>query len=644
MASTNTPVELVENFVAAAAQQRLESSQLLSWIKGELKAGNAQAVWDVFPKLIVPDLDYTTASSFSRILKQLRKTERGGERVSKIAILGGSTTHQLVDLLDLWLCASRIRGEIYEADYGVMRQEILDPSSGLHEFRPDFVIIASGFRDLGRRPELTDDRAEADRKVEAEVAEWKSLWRVAHDRLGCQIIQNNFDSPAQRPLGNLDARHPGGIGRFIARVNQGLVDEAPAYVTIHDLDQLSASAGRWSFGDERFYHHAKLPCAPEHLFDYAHSLSSLVVAQLGLGKKCLALDLDNTLWGGVIGDDGLAGIRLGQGDPESEAYAAFQSHLKALRRRGVILAVCSKNTESIAREAFEKHPEMVLKLEDISCFLANWDDKATNLSRIAAQLNIGLNSLVFVDDNPVERSIARRLQPEVAVPEMPEDPSYYVRALERHRYFQALTLSSEDLARTDFYRADTERQALESSAEDLNAFLVSLELVARIGPVVPATLERTVQLINRSNQFNVTTKRYSNADLLGMLDDPAWVTRTVALQDRFGDNGLISVLLTKAEHDALVIDTWLMSCRVLKRGVEAFVLNHLVALAKSRGLSRLVGEYIPTAKNGIVRDLYHSLGFSRTAEDEKGQSSWELTIDDAWQPQVHYIREVQSDG
>ena len=233
---------------------------------------------------------------------------------------------------------------------------------------------------------------------------------MAHDRLGCQIIQNNFDLPPWRLLGNHDARHPAGFSRYASLVNLGLQDAAPPYVTIHDIDHLAATWGRWSWGEERFYHHAKLACSPEHLVDYAHSLASLVLAQLGAARKCLVLDLDNTLWGGVIGDDGLGGIRLGQGDPEGESFVAFQHYVKGLRERGVILAVCSKNTDSIAREVFEKHTEMVLRLDDISCFMANWDDKATNLGRIAEQLNIGLNSLVFVDDNPAERAIVRRLR------------------------------------------------------------------------------------------------------------------------------------------------------------------------------------------------------------------------------------------
>ncbi len=418
-------------------------------------------------------------------------------------------------------------------------------------------------------------------------------------------------------------------------------DAAPPHVTIHDIDHLAAAWGRWQWGDERYFFHAKLPCSPEHLVDYAHSLASLVLAHLGLAKKCLVLDLDNTLWGGVIGDDGLGGIRIGQGDPESEAFAAFQRYALALRRRGVILAVCSKNTESIAKEVFEKHPEMALRLDDISCFVANWDDKSTNLGRIAQRLNIGLDSLVFVDDNPSERSIIRRLRPEVAVPEMPEDPARFVRALDRHRFFQATAISPEDLERTAFYRADESRQAVASTAEDLDGWLRSLELIGRIAPIDATTMERSVQLIHRSNQFNVTTRRHSAADVQAMMDNSDWLALSVSLKDRFGDNGLIGVLLAEVNTQvrALVIDTWLMSCRVLKRGVEQCLLNHLVGIALDRGLDRLIGTYIPTPKNGLVKDLFAGLGFDRIDWQEDGQTRWELRIDHRWQPLTHFIRE-----
>jgi FkbH-like protein len=282
---------------------------------------------------------------------------------------------------------------------------------------------------------------------------------------------------------------------------------------------------------------------------------------------------------------------------------------------------------------------MVLRLDDISCFVANWTDKATNLRTIASRLEIGLGSFVFVDDNPAERAIVRQLVPEVAVPELPADPAGYIRALDQHRYFQVVSVGSEDFQRTEFYQANSAREQAEASSANIDEFLASLTMTARIGPIESATLERSAQLISRSNQFNLTTRRHSAAEIMAMMANEQWITRTVSLVDRFGDNGLISVLLARIEDGVLVIDTWLMSCRVLKRGVEDFLLNQLVALARERGLAALRGEYIPTAKNGLVREHYARLGFEKTRDDD-GHSLWELRLTPDLAPRVCFIREV----
>jgi FkbH-like protein len=322
----------------------------------------------------------------------------------------------------------------------------------------------------------------------------------------------------------------------------------------------------------------------------------------------------------------------------------FQQYVKSLKERGVILAVCSKNEEANAREVFEKHAEMVLRMSDISCFVANWQDKPSNLKSIASTLNIGLNSLVFVDDNPAERSIVRRLVPEVAVPELPIDPAGYVRALDEQRYFQVVSVAPEDFQRTDYYRGDAMRKSVEAAAGDMEEFLSSLEMVARVGPIDATTLERSAQLIQRSNQFNLTTVRRSTAELLPLLSDPAWVTLTVSLADRFGDNGLISVLLAHISGEVVEIDTWLMSCRVLKRGVEHLLLNCACREALARGAKFVRGAYIPTAKNALVKDHFPKLGFQRAGGDDDGRTEWELNLTDGWQPQKTFITEINTDG
>jgi FkbH-like protein len=587
---------------------------------------------------IAPDMDFTAATAAARRLAKLRKAGARSAVSARIAVLGNTTTSQLAGLLDLFLFAHNIDAEIYEAPYGMLRQEILDPGSEMYAFRPDFVFLATTRRDVGVLPAASDAPEDVETAIASAAGEWEQIWQTAHERLGCQIIQNNFDAPPWRAFGNLELSHPSAPGGFIDRVNRELASRAPRWVAIHDLDAMAAAVGRWNWSDDRFYHLAKLPCAPEHLALYAHSVAAMVSARLGRSRKCLVLDLDNTLWGGVIGDDGLRGIKLGQGDPVGEAFVAFQSYAKALAQRGVILAVCSKNEDANAREPFEAHPDMVLRLDDISCFVANWEDKAANLRRIAEELNIGVDSLVFVDDNPAERELVRQLLPQVAVPEIPADPADYVRALEQHRYFEAVSLGNEDFKRTEMYRANAQRSQIASAAGDLEEFLRSLDMKAQIGPIGDVEIDRCAQLIGKSNQFNLTTRRHSAGEVQAMATSPEWETCFVRLVDRFGDNGLISVLLARAQGRDLVIDTWLMSCRVLKRGVEHLLLNHVAELARKRGLTALIGEYIPTAKNGMVRNHYSDLGFSQIEGEPEGKTSWRLELEN-WEPRTHFIRE-----
>jgi FkbH-like protein len=621
---------------APKCQRSVLTKQLVKTLREGISLGYYEEAASVLRRAVSPGLDYTNCQAFTRLLKQLQGKILPCKHRVKIAVLGGFTTKQITAFLNLHLFAIGIEAEIYESDYGVFRQEILDPASAMYNFAPQVVWLAIGRRDLGRRPSFADSDESVQNVVQAEKAEWSGLWETLHDKAGCQIIQNNFVLPAWHTFGNYEMRVAGGLSCYLAELNRTLLKSAPAFVTIHDADHLAASAGRWNWDDARFIHHAKMPCAPECIPDYAHNIASLIAVQQGLAKKCVVLDLDNTLWGGVVGDDGLGGVRLGQGSAEGEAFLAFQEYLKALRGRGILLAVCSKNNEATARQVFEQHPEMVLRLDDISCFVANWNDKPGNIRTIASELNIGLNSLVFVDDNPAERAIVRQMIPEVAVPEMPEDITAYVQAIDQHRYFQTISIATEDFHRTEFYRADAMRRAAQTSVADMDSFLKSLKMVAQIQTVNAMSLERTVQLVQRSNQFNLTTRRYSAADVLRFTNDPSWLTATVSLADRFGDNGLISVVFAQSLEQALYIDTWLMSCRVLKRGVEHCLLNHLCTMAKDRGLLRIRGEYLPTPKNDLVREHYSGLGFAKVSGDVSGRTVWELDLN-CWQPVEHFI-------
>jgi FkbH-like protein len=641
----------VEKYLSAPAEDKpAVFAELLTELRAMLAAERWGEVAAVVQSALEPGSDFTTFQSLYRIYARL-KPHLAPKPTIRLAILGGFTTTQLAQAIELALFCMGGQAEVFEADYGVYRQEILDPDSALYRFQPNVVFLATSWRELIRRPTLDQDRAEVAALVETEFADWSLLWKTAYDRLGCLVVQNTFDRPAWRQMDNHESRHPASLWRYVSRVNDRMADCAPPYVALHDVDGLASLAGRRTWGDERFFFHAKLPCAPEFIVDYGFSVASLLAAQMGLSKKCLVLDLDNTCWGGVIGDDGLGGIRLGQGDAEGEAFVAFQQYAKALKQRGVILAVCSKNEERNAKEVFEKHTEMVLRLDDISCFMANWTDKAANLREIARRLNIGLNSLVFVDDNPAERGLVRQLVPEVAVPELPEDPAGYIQAIEPYRYFQTLAIGKEDLQRAEYYRANAEREDALTGSANVEEYLCSLAMVARIGPITPMSLERSAQLINKSNQFNLTTRRRSAAEVSALMADPTWLTRTVSLVDRFGDNGLISVLLAKVEGDTLVIDTWLMSCRVLKRGVETLLNNNICRWASERGLRRICGEYIATPKNDLVREHYAELGYAKIADDvsvteggtadDSGHTRWEMPLAAGWTPQPVSIEEQE---
>jgi FkbH-like protein len=629
------PDALLDYLSAGESDKARTFQTLKSYLKEQI-ALDPKNCAEVVKRATDVSLTYTNAVSLFRILKSLKELGNPGE-TTKIAFVSSFTTHQLCDIADLILFSFGIHAEIYEADYGLFRQEILDPSSGLYSFKPDFIYIATNWRDLLNRPSLPDTKENVRALVNEECQDWAQLWQTAFSRTGAQIIQNALDTPSWQQLGNHEMRHVASLNRYIAEVNFTLNDLAPEFVTLLDVDAMASTHGKKSWSDQRFFLQAKLPCAPNYLVDYAHNLASLIAAQKGFTRKCLVLDLDNTLWGGVIGDDGIGGIKLGQGDPESESFTYFQKYLKALKERGVILAVCSKNDDAIARDVFLNHAEMELSLNDISCFVANWNDKASNIRSIAKTLDIGLNSIVFIDDNPAERAIVRQLLPEVAVPELPIDPDGYIDAVDKHRFFPVVSVTGEDLKRTDFYKSNEARTSAQSSTSSINEFLTSLKMTAIVTDISAANLERCVQLINRSNQFNLTTKRYSNAEVLAISKSPEWVTFTVSLADRFGDNGLISVLLAKIEGKTLVIDTWLMSCRVLKRGVENFLLETILKFAHRQDLHQIHGDYIATAKNALVSDHYKNLGFHPRVQQAGTQSGWELAVPKELNPPSSFI-------
>ncbi|HEY6346236.1 MAG TPA: HAD-IIIC family phosphatase [Bryobacteraceae bacterium] len=541
------------------------------------------------------------AALLARVRKQ---TEPPFRRRCRLALLSSVTLDFLAPILRAQCFGAGIDAEIYIGPFNQFEQEIRDADSGLARFRPDVIVIGTDWRSLG----LRDEEDAPGEIVRDRVARLESLWRGARERLGASVIQFNCEVPPDDAMGHLGTALAGGRGRLLRAINLALWDaggRTPGIVIL-DVDQIAARFGKDQWHDPVLWHAGKQYPSAEAMPALGRQITASLRAILGLTSKCLALDLDGVLWGGVIGEDGLAGIQLG-GGPAGEAYVAFQSFLKSLARTGVMLAVCSKNNPEDALLPFREHPEMVLREEDIAIFSANWKSKDENLREIAAALNIGLDAIVFVDDNPVERSRVRQNLPEVEVVEMPADPALYISTLSKLALFETLAITNEDRQRTASIRENLERKALETSAASVDDYLAQLDIKVRLTPFDEANLPRIVQLINKTNQFNLTTRRRTDAEVRALVAAGAY-TLAMRVGDRFGESGLTGVLIAIPEGTGLRVDTWLMSCRVLGRRLEEVMFAALVRYAARHGYTELVGEYIPTAKNGLAADLYDRLG------------------------------------
>ncbi|MEE3627819.1 HAD-IIIC family phosphatase [Nitrospirillum sp. BR 11752] len=546
----------------------------------------------------------------------------------RLAILASCTTGHLHAAIRVAGLRRKLWIETYETDYGLYVQALMDPNSDLAAFRPTHVLFAFDAVHLTRGISAALNGEEANRVLRETVEQLRELWTVARARFGCVVFQQGVINSLTEVLGQNEQCLPGSRRRMITELN-GLLYAAAREegIDLVAVDRYVELDGLAAWHNRANWHRTKQDVVPTAAPKYGDLVCRLVTARRGLSSKCAVLDLDNTLWGGVIGDDGIGGIVLGQGSGSGEGFVAFQQYLLELSRRGIILAVCSKNDEKNAREPFERHPEMVLKSEHIVVFRANWNDKAHNIRDIATILNIGIDSIVFVDDNPFERELVRRELPMVAVPEFANDPADMPQLLADAGYFEAVTITEEDRARSQLYRANTEREAIKASTTDVGAYLRSLNMKLLWGQIDIVNLQRSVQLINKTNQFNLTTRRYSEDEVQRMLNDPRYFGIQLRLIDSFGDNGIISVIIGCKNDLDVRIDTWLMSCRVLGRGVERATLNVVADLAIGLGAKRLIGEYIPTVKNSMVADHYRNLGFEVTVEEPNGVSLAVLELD-----------------
>lgn len=558
---------------------------------------------------------------------------------TRVAILGGSTTAEVKNMLELFLLGHGVQPSFYESGYNRFSEDVLFENPDLRNFKPDIAFIHTNWRNVSQFPELMEATDAVENRVRHEMDRFESIWKKIHADLGAVIVQNNFDLPQLRPLGNLEASESFGRVNFLQRLNAEFASYARNHsrFLINDIFYLSAQVGLNDWFAPSYWYNFHMALSPTATVALARNVAGIIKSVYGKSKKCLVLDLDNTLWGGVIGDDGVQNLILGRDHPVGESFLDFQRYVKDLQRRGVLLAVCSKNDSENAKEGFS-HPDCILKLEDFGAFRANWDPKPGNIREIAAELNIGLDSLVFVDDNPAERALVADQLPEVAVPEVGSEVSRFAEILERERYFELDRLVSDDLNRAAYYSANAQRSNSQAGFQNYGEFLASLEMTAEIAPFSSVYLERITQLINKTNQFNLTTKRYTGAEVESFAHDPARITLYGRLADKFGDNGLVSVLVGRANGTAVELDLWLMSCRVLNREMELAMFDTLVEQCQARGIRKIVGVYIPSKKNGMVAQHYETLGFTRGEVTPEGRQLWHYDIPSSYSSKKRFIR------
>jgi FkbH-like protein len=557
--------------------------------------------------------------------RKLVRPDAGTKKI-RLAVLGGYSLYPLHELIEHLCEVEDFPVELWLGDYDNYISEMMDDDSELYAFAPNVVFMLPAERRCTYTGHLSDTRelqqAEAQRSVDSLLG----LASKVNEKTRAEIITSNFMLPARHDLGAFRSRTLGSDWSFRRWVNLELGLNAPSFLHICDWEFLANRLGGLAARDERSWFESKQPCSPALMVELAREAAHLIASLKSAPKKVLVLDLDNTLWGGVVADDGLEGIELGDTSPRGEAFKAFQKYIVSLKQRGVLLAVCSKNDLARAQEPFEKHPEMVLRLDDIVSFKANWEPKSDNIRAMALELNLGLDSFVFVDDNPAEVDIVRQFVPQVTTILLGPDPSNYAAQLADCRLFEPRSITSEDAERTTQYRSDAQRQALAATVTDMASYLESLQMESVIREFVLVDVPRLSQLINKSNQFNLTTRRRSEAEVIAVMNDPNFICYSVRLKDRFGDHGLISIVIGEKVGDTMKIDTWLMSCRVLKRQVEEEVLNELARLAKWRVCTRLEGTFLPTPKNEMVRDFYTRMGFTLTGETES-KREFELRLE-----------------
>jgi FkbH-like protein len=581
--------------------------------------------------------------NLNQSLQLARQTDRllsndpgfqGDLRPFQLSLVCDGTTDFLVPALKATCLRYGILLDVVCGQFGQTLQEVVDPESKIYEGSPDAILVAISHHGFPVDRLNIGDRTETGNPA---IQFIDSIIANIQSNADFPTIVQNIPFPPDSVFGNFDVVAPETRRNVFAHLNSHLAETISASSNyILDIARLGADVGLLEWHNDRQWNMAKLPFSQKYTMLYADHVARIIGAISGRSKKCLVLDLDNTVWGGVIGDDGVEGILLGNGDTIGEGFIAVQKIARDLKNRGVMLAVCSKNEDSTARIPFLQHPDMILKLDDIAVFQANWNDKASNLEVIAETLNIGLDSLVFLDDNPAERHQVRLTLPMVSVPEISDDPALTCQILNSGGYFESVNFTHDDKSRASQYKDNANRNTLQATSRNLDDYLTSLGMEISFAPFDQIGRSRITQLVNKSNQFNLTTRRYTEFEIQAFEEAPDYFSLQVRLSDVFGDNGMISVIICRQDEKKAEwhIDTWLMSCRVLKRQVEDSVLKILVEQAHNRKILRITGQYIPTGRNELVKDHYSKLGFKLIETSDDGSSYWSLSIDEYTAPSI----------
>lgn len=559
------------------------------------------------------------------LLRQLT-SDSGQFPEVKIAILGGSTTDEVAKMLELFLLDKGLKPSFYQSEYNCYWQDIMFEQADLLDFSPDVIYVHTTNRNLLQLPSVGMSEEDVDTLFQESCQHFQRFWDKAETLFHCPLIQNNFEPFSYRLLGHQDGVLPYGHSRFLDKMNRFMVEYAqnqPRFY-LHDLNYTASSFGLERWHDPAVWFSAKYALALEAIPHLAFSVANILASLYGKNKKAVVLDLDNTLWGGVVGDDGVENLQLGRETGTGQAYLQFQEYLKSLQEIGVILAISSKNEEENALAGLN-HPDSLLSPEDFMCIKANWAPKDENIRDIAQALNLGADSFVFVDDNPAERELVRQNVVGIRVPPT-ENVAKYAEILHRSGYFEVTKLTQEDRARNEMYQQNKARQDLSQASASYEDYLKSLGMVAKIVPFAPVFLERISQLCGKTNQFNLTTRRYTLEEIQNIAKDPTYLHFSAHLTDCFGENGLVSAVVGRMEKDALFLDLWLMSCRVLKRNLEQAMLDQVAESCQKNGISTLFGTYLPTSKNKMVENFYQEMGFSLEKTLESGGSIWKLEL------------------